>query len=131
MNRNLVVLLVLSAAVYSANTWKTSVYVLDEARNAGCAMEMYQRNDWVVPTFNGELRTDKPPLHYYLMQLSYRAFGISAFSARLYSVIMGMLTVLTIYFFRQKTCRRKDRVFFSADADFFTAARCTIPFGCS
>ncbi|MDH5250584.1 MAG: glycosyltransferase family 39 protein, partial [Cyclobacteriaceae bacterium] len=102
MNKNLIVILVLSAVVYSANTWKTSVYVLDEARNAGCAMEMYQRNDWVVPTFNGELRTDKPPLHYYLMQLSYRVFGINAFSARLYATVMGLLTVWVVYFFGRK-----------------------------
>ncbi|MDH4297505.1 MAG: glycosyltransferase family 39 protein [Cyclobacteriaceae bacterium] len=113
MNKNLIVILVLSAVVYSANTWKTSVYVLDEARNAGCAMEMYQRNDWVVPTFNGELRTDKPPLHYYLMQLSYRVFGINAFSARLYATVMGLLTVWVVYFFGRKLAGEQTS-FFSA-----------------
>ena len=32
----------------------------DEPRNAGCAREMLARRDWVVPTFDGELRTHKP-----------------------------------------------------------------------
>jgi len=102
MSKHLVILLLLSAVVYSANSWKMSVYVLDEARNAGCAMEMFQRNDWVVPTFNDELRTDKPPLHYFFMQLSYRAFGINAFSARLYAMLMGVFTTLCVYFFGSK-----------------------------
>jgi 4-amino-4-deoxy-L-arabinose transferase-like glycosyltransferase len=67
--KNLFLLLILSTVVYTANIWGTSVYILDEAKNAGCAMEMYQRGDWVVPTFNDALRTDKPPLHYYFMKV--------------------------------------------------------------
>jgi 4-amino-4-deoxy-L-arabinose transferase-like glycosyltransferase len=35
--------------------------------------EMYERGDWIVPTFNGGLRTLKPPLHYYFM------FGVLRF----------------------------------------------------
>jgi len=40
-------------------------YILDEAKNAECAREMSNETiDYTV--FNGELRTDKPPLHYFL-----------------------------------------------------------------
>ena len=60
------------------------IYILDEAKNAQCAKEMMQRNDWVVPTFNEELRTDKPVLHYYFMIVAYKLFGVSAFSARFF-----------------------------------------------
>jgi len=65
-------------------------------------MEMYHRGDWVVPTFNDELRTDKPPLHYYFMRVAYTVFNVNAFSARLFSVVMGILTVLAVYFFTAK-----------------------------
>src|SRR3982751_4269775 len=58
------------------------IYILDEARNAQCAKEMMERNDWIVPTFNGELRPHKPPLHYYFMQIAYQTFGMNAFAAR-------------------------------------------------
>ncbi|MEO7311977.1 MAG: glycosyltransferase family 39 protein [Chitinophagaceae bacterium] len=75
------------------------IYILDEAKNAECAREMFLRHDWVVPTFNGELRTDKPALHYWFMILSYKVFGVSAFSARFFSVLMGIGTLYLTWFF--------------------------------
>lgn len=95
-------ILLLSVVSLSANFWGFPIYVLDEAKNASCAMEMLQRGDWVVPTFNGELRTDKPPLHYYFMMASYSIFGVSPFSARLFSVLMGIFTVWVVYFFTRR-----------------------------
>lgn len=92
-----IVVMVLSLVAISSSFWGFPVYILDEAKNATCAMEMLQRGDWVVPTFNGQLRTDKPPLHYFFMMASYSIFGVTPFAARLFSVIMGMLTVGVVY----------------------------------
>lgn len=99
MNRHWLILAVVSVLVFAANFWGVSVYILDEAKNAGCAMEMHSRGDWVVPTFNDELRTDKPPLHYYFMRAAYSVFGVNPFAARFFSVLMGIFTVLAVYFF--------------------------------
>ncbi len=92
----------LAAVAIGANFWGFPVYILDEAKNAACSWEMFQRGDWVTPTFNGVLRTDKPPLHYYFMMLSYGAFGVSAWSARLFSIVMGLLTVAAVYHFSRR-----------------------------
>ncbi|MBT1695880.1 glycosyltransferase family 39 protein [Fulvivirgaceae bacterium PWU4] len=100
--RKFLIVLILAVLVYSANFWGTSIYILDEAKNASCAMEMYQRGDLTVPTFNGELRTDKPPLHYYFMIMAYRVLGINPFSARLFSVIAGVLTVIVVFAYTRK-----------------------------
>ena len=89
---------ILSLLSIGANFWGFPIYILDEAKNSACAMEMMQRGDWVVPTFNGVLRADKPPLHYFFMIVAYKVFGISPFSARFFSVIMGLLTVGLVYF---------------------------------
>ncbi len=70
-------------------------------------MEMEQRGDWVVPTFNNTLRTDKPPLHYFLMIVSYKIFSVSAFSARLFSALAGIATTLIIYLFGRKSIDEK------------------------
>ncbi len=99
MSRRFLILLTVSTITYGSNFWGYPIYILDEAKNAACAMEMEQRGDWVVPTFNSELRTDKPPLHYFFMMVAYKIFGVNPFSARLFSIVMGILTVLMLYLF--------------------------------
>ena len=105
--------LLLSLLSLGANFWGFPVYVLDESKNAACAMEMMQRGDWVVPTFNDRLRTDKPPLHYFFMIASYAVFGISPFAARFFSVVMGILTVWIVYFFTKKMAGERSAFFAS------------------
>jgi len=78
------------------------IYILDEAKNAQCAREMLQRNDWVVPTFNEELRTDKPVLHYYFMMVAYKIFGVNELAARFFSAVLGILTVGITYHFTKR-----------------------------
>lgn len=69
----------------------------DEPKNAECAREMLERGDWLVPTFNYQLRTDKPILLYWLMLLAYHAAGVSEWSARCVSAALGVGTCLLTY----------------------------------
>jgi len=87
---------------YLFNIGGSSIYILDEAKNATCAAEMFTRGDLVVPTFNHELRTDKPPLHYFFMMLSYSIFGVNAFAARFFSAVFGALTILISFLFARR-----------------------------
>ena len=48
----------------------------DEGRYAQIPREMLARGDWVVPHLQGEPYLDKPPLIYWLVMLSYPAFGV-------------------------------------------------------
>lgn len=96
MNRFFIVIL-LGCLVYFSNLGGTSIYILDEAKNAGCAMEMMQQGEWIIPTFNDKLRTDKPPLHYYFMRASYAAAGITPFAARFFSALAGLLMIMVVY----------------------------------
>ena len=68
----------------------------DEPRNARAAQEMLERNDWIVPTFNGELRSHKPILLYWLQMSAYSIFGQSETSARLPSALAACLSVLAL-----------------------------------
>ena len=47
----------------------------DEGFFAAAAREMHQRNDWVVPTFNGELFSHKPPFMFWMMRGGFFLFG--------------------------------------------------------
>lgn len=69
----------------------------DEPKNAVCGREMYLRGDWIVPTFNATLRTDKPVLIYWWMQGSYRLFGVNEFAARFGSAVASIGTVLLVF----------------------------------
>ncbi len=93
------VFIILLAMISLTRGISGDIYIVDEARNAECAREMLESGNFIVPTYNYELRTDKPPLHYYFMMLSYSVFGVSEWSARLFSAIFGCLTILISYFF--------------------------------
>ena len=75
---------------------------MDEAKNSEAAREMLVGGNWIVPMFNGDLRTDKPPLHYFFMMLGYKLFGINAMGARFFSAFFGGLTLLFSYSFVRK-----------------------------
>jgi len=88
--------------ILSANIGGLYIYSLDEAKNSECAREMLEKGELIVPTFNYELRTDKPPLHYYFMMISYKIFGVSEFSARFFSSVFGSLLVLITFLFARR-----------------------------
>ncbi|PWU04832.1 MAG: phospholipid carrier-dependent glycosyltransferase [Bacteroidetes bacterium] len=96
------IILILSVFLYFAGLGSTPIYILDEAKNAQCAREMYEKGNWIIPTFNGMLRTDKPPLHYWFMSLGYAIFGINEFGARFFSALAGVGTVLSLYLFTKR-----------------------------
>lgn len=107
LSKSLLLLGLFSLLFLSLGTNKLMLYSLDEAKNAECAREMFERSDWVVPTFNGELRTDKPPLHYWAMMGSYQVFGINEFAARWGSVLCGVGTILLTFFFAARHLNRR------------------------
>lgn len=75
------------------------LWIYDEVRNAECAREMWERHDWIVPTFNGELRTLKPPIHYFFMFGGFELFGATEWGARIFSAVFGVLTIAITYIF--------------------------------
>jgi 4-amino-4-deoxy-L-arabinose transferase-like glycosyltransferase len=66
----------------------------DEPRNAACSLAMLQRGDWVVPTFNGRLRVEKPALVNWLHLVGFAAVGVNETGARLGSALLTIGTAL-------------------------------------
>jgi len=86
-----------SGTVFFLNLGVPQLWDEDEPKNAACAREMLERNDWVVPMFNYELRTAKPVLVYWFMMSAYQVFGVSEFGARFWSAVLGIATCLLTY----------------------------------
>jgi 4-amino-4-deoxy-L-arabinose transferase-like glycosyltransferase len=83
--------------MFLVNLGGPSLWDIDEGNNAEAAREMMERGDWVVPTFNFELRNDKPALLYWLQIGAYRLCGVNEMAARLPSAVAALLTVLLVY----------------------------------
>ncbi len=95
--RHYLSLVLVAGVVFFTNLGTPPLWDRDEPRNAGCAAEMLQRGDWIVPVFNAELRTHKPVLLYWLMMCSYAVFGVGEFGARFWSALLGIGTVVLTY----------------------------------
>lgn len=89
------ILLVMQFAFLDASP----IYILDESKFAEAAREMLVSGDYWIPTFNGSLFVDKPPLQYFFMMLGFKIFGINPLGARFFSAVFALLTVWSTYVF--------------------------------
>jgi len=88
--------------LFAINNGRVSIYFLDEAKNSECAREMLEQGDLLKPTFNYNLRNDKPPLHYFFMMISYVLFGVNEWSARFFSAVFGAFTLFITFLYTRK-----------------------------
>jgi 4-amino-4-deoxy-L-arabinose transferase-like glycosyltransferase len=97
--RQMTVWVVIAAAMltFFVGLGRGQLFDEDESLNAECGREMFVRGDWIVPTFNHELRTAKPILTYWFMLTSYHLFGVSEFAARFWSAVLGVGTCVLTY----------------------------------
>lgn len=80
----------------ATGTGQSALWDIDEPNNAQALKEMTARGDYILPTFNGELRPDKPILNYWLMAGMTRIIGFNEWGLRAGAVLMGALLVLLI-----------------------------------
>lgn len=62
------------------------------------AREMVQAYNWSMPLFNGQPYLAHPPLFTWLVALSFQIFDVSFWSAKLPSVLLGLLGLPVFYF---------------------------------
>lgn len=70
---------------------------IDEGNNTEASREMRVADNWVVPTFNFELRVDKPALINWLQILAGLAVGEGELAARLPSACAALVTMLATW----------------------------------
>ena len=66
----------------------------DEGRYAEMAREMLQHGDWITTRLNGIKYFEKPPLQTWMNALTFAAFGLGEWQARLWTGLCGMGAVL-------------------------------------
>ncbi len=80
-------LLFLAVALCVATAGWGDLYNETDGQYGGAARVMAQGGSWLIPENNGSPRLVKPPLLYWAMAGSMKAFGINAFAARLPSAL--------------------------------------------
>lgn len=105
INREAWVVFLFSVILCYSNIWGYPITILDEAKNAEAAREMLLGNHF-IPFFNDVLRTDKPPLHYFFMQLGYLIFGVNELGARFFSALFGAGFLTYFFLFLKKFSTR-------------------------
>lgn len=86
-----------AAVVLLSNLGGPALWDEDEPKNAACTMAMIARNDWVVPTFNGRLRIEKPALVNWIQMAGCRIAGANETGVRLGSAALTIGSCLVTW----------------------------------
>jgi 4-amino-4-deoxy-L-arabinose transferase-like glycosyltransferase len=87
------ILLILFIVTWFAMLGTRTLVPTDEGRYAEMAREMLATNDWVTPRLNGTKYFYKPPLQNWMNALTFAAFGLGEWQARLWTGLCGLLGI--------------------------------------
>ena len=91
------VLLLVISLPYLVNLGTSSIWDASEAVYAETPREMLVTGDYLAPHFNFKPRVQNPPLTYWIIAASYKAFGISEFAVRLPGALAAIGVILFTY----------------------------------
>ena len=79
--------------------WVRPLTLPDEGRYAGVAWDMLRSGSHMVPLLDGMPYFHKPPLYYWLTELSFSVFGVHPWAARLLSLLVAWAALAALYGF--------------------------------
>jgi len=92
------ILLVACLVLFTFQLGNRDLWAPDEPRYTGVARAILESGDWLVLRDNGQVYTDKPPLFFWVLAWTARlGSGMSAFTARIPSSLLALLSVLSLY----------------------------------
>lgn len=95
---SVLLIFVLWAAVYVPGLFRPALLDDADSAHAEAAREMAAGGDWVVLHLNNGFRyLEKAPLMYWTIAASFKAFGVSEWSARLPLVLFVLAAMLAVY----------------------------------
>jgi 4-amino-4-deoxy-L-arabinose transferase-like glycosyltransferase len=98
----LLLIVIIEGFIFLFNLGARDLWEPDETRYAVVAREMKESGNWIVPHLNGTVYAEKPPLFFWLVNLSTFLFGDNEFANRLPSALAGLITVLVTFLFGER-----------------------------
>jgi len=109
------ILVILSSLLFFFALGSRDFWAPVEPRYAEIVRVMFSKGEWIVPTVNGGIYTDKPILFFWLALIAAKLLGgVSEWSVRFPAALCGIGFILSTYFF--------GRDFFGARTGFIAAA---------
>lgn len=106
--------MIFTAMVLFFNLGSWGVTESSEARYAQIPKEMLESGDYLHPTLMGIYHYHKPPITYWITAASYKIFGVSAWSARVFLQISILLQIWLVYQLWGLIFGDKDRAFYAS-----------------
>ena len=90
--------------IFFANLGSGPLWAADEQTYSQWAAHMVKTGDYLQPWAFGDvaLWIGKPPLFMWLMSLAYQVFGVNNFASRFWSVVFGVLSLISIFYLGKK-----------------------------
>jgi eukaryotic-like serine/threonine-protein kinase len=97
-------IIVVFAVIFLATLWSGPLWAADEKTYAQMAYHMAKSGDYFTPYVYGEpaIWAGKPPMLMWLMSLTYQAFGVTNFAARIWSLLFGVASFIAVFYLGQK-----------------------------
>jgi hypothetical protein len=104
MNKRYYPYLILASALFFFIPFLGSVHLFDwdEINFAESAREMLVTGNYSRVQIDFQPFWEKPPLFFWMQALSMKIFGINEFAARFPNAVIGIITLLTFYYFGRK-----------------------------
>ncbi len=98
LHLSLCLLLLTAGMLFFSALGRSPLMEPDEGRNAEVGREMMVTHDWITPHFNSFVVLDKPAVFFWMVAASLKTFGVSEWAARFPSALMGVATMLLVWF---------------------------------
>ncbi|RJQ24516.1 hypothetical protein C4577_07690 [Candidatus Parcubacteria bacterium] len=99
-------LLFFSLPLFFYKLGQSSLVSWDEAWYAEISRNILQTGNPFILYWNGNPFYDHPPVVYWFMSITFKLFGISDFSARLFPALAGFISLFIIYFLGKELFNR-------------------------
>lgn len=96
---HVIIVFMLAVTLMMSKLGGSGLATYDDAFYAQKAKEILNTGDWTTMHYDGDPHFENPPFFIWLIAGSYKVFGINEYAAKFPSALMGVMTVLLIYFF--------------------------------
>lgn len=102
-----VLITVLASVLFLPFLGQVHLFDWDEINFAECAREMIRSKDYLMVQIDFKPFWEKPPLFIWMQVLSMKLFGVSEYAARFPNAVMGVVTLITLFYVGKKVINEK------------------------